>query len=137
MLMKTRVKPECQNTRTVYGLDEVENFPPELPHLIDDANKKLRECPCCGKDTAGILYGLDLEYGRRSGVPSSIVHTFTVVCTGKTRDLRKSGSIFHSHGSCLIRTCPTAIGTDGIEEIKAELDRVVAWWNKRPERFVA
>ena len=128
--MKTTVKPECKNIRTIYRLEELEDYPPELPQLIEEANAKLRECPFCGRNTAGVFYGFDLAYGVKSGVPhSSPVHTFRVGCTGMNREMRENGEAVCG---CVVHTGTTGTDTDNPENIKSELDIVVSWWNKRP-----
>jgi hypothetical protein len=125
--MKTTVKWECRNSRLIYRLDEIENYPPELPQLIEEANVKLRECPFCGKDTAGVFYGFDLAYGVKTGTHTpSPVHTFRIGCMGS----EKNDGVLRC--GCVVHTGTTGTDTDNLEDIKRELDVVVGWWNRRP-----
>ena len=131
--MKTTVKEECRNSRTVYRLNELDNFPPELPELIKAAGCRLRECPCCGKETAWIHYNFTIDYCR-VGEPQS-AHIFTAVCTGQSREanINSSCSTPCVFGACCIQTSTVPNITDNVDNLKETLEYVVSWWNKRPD----
>jgi hypothetical protein len=125
-MIKTSVKPECKSTRTIYGLEELDNYPPILPELLRVARARLRECPFCGKETAWLHYGFNVDYDG-TGNP---VHSFSVSCAGRSHEeieIKGVGS------GCHIGTTIVSNTTDDVNDIQQMIDYVVSWWNKRPE----
>ena len=119
--IKTRVKPDSisPNPRArYYQLEHLENYPPELPKLIEEAAGRLKVCPFCGGDDVRLLYNFVRDYGHY-GEPH---HLFRVEC--------------HT-ACCHIQTIDYPEHTDDVDSIRNALNYVVQCWNRRPAAFYA
>ena len=111
--IETRVKPKIYGEmpgKINFWVEELENYPPELPGIIEEGQSRIRECPSCGRQSAELMYAFRPDaYGGAQ--PS---HDFWVRC------------------NCGIQTVTFQSISDDPIDLKRCMEDVLVRWNKRP-----
>ena len=110
--MKTTVKPNVPEQH-MYGISQLENYPPELPTLVKEAQAKLFTCPFCGIGNTQIFY-----WFLPGEIPRYIFHA----------ECFREGIY-----GCGGRSPDWLIDDDTIDDIEVVLYNVCAAWNRRPD----